>query len=121
MHSFFFPSIALFFPSFLFVADFISLNALIRRHSCDLCALTWFTDYLNCGADLVSALFHADQSNPAAAYAINIKTVAVVVQLEVNCVRIEIDLSVKLGRVRVFQSIRQRFLSNVEQVFFDSW
>jgi hypothetical protein len=96
------------------------LSALIRRHSCDLCAFTWFTYYLNYGANLVGTLFHADQSDPSAVYSIDIKTVAVIAQLQVNCVRIKTDPGAKVARVRVFQRIRQRFLPNVEQVFFDS-
>src|SRR6185369_5591731 len=97
------------------------LSALVRRHSCDLCALTWFTCHLNRGTNLVGPLFHADQSDPSAIYSIDIKTVAVIAQLQVNCVRIKPDPGVKLGCVRMFKRIRQRFLPNVEQVFFDSW
>jgi hypothetical protein len=94
---------------------------LIRRNSCDLGAVTGFTYYINCGANLVGALFHADQSDPSAVYSIDIKTVAVIAQFQVNCVRIKTDPGAKVGRVRVFQRIRQRFLPNVEEVFFDSW
>src|ERR1700756_5351689 len=102
MHSFFFPSIVVFFPSFLSVADFICLRGLVWRHGCYLCALAWFARYVNCGADLFGAFFHADQSNPAAVYSVNIKTVAIIAELQVNGVGIKIELGLELGRMRVF-------------------
>src|SRR4029077_8870061 len=48
---------------------------------------------------------------------VHLKSASVVVKFQTNVLGIKVQSRFKSGRVSVFESIRQGFLSNVEQIF----
>src|ERR1700756_5296406 len=119
MGCFFLGLMAVCFAPLISFPGFIWLLGLVWGNSCYRCAFTWFTRYPQCSADLVGALFHADQSDAFILHSTDNETDAVIAQLQVNCLRIKIKPGVKARGVSVLQRICQRFLSNVEQIFLD--
>src|SRR5690242_6591359 len=98
----------------------LSGKLLISRDSYDLCSDTRRACYFQTGADSISALFHPDQPKPCAIDTLNDESASIISKLQPNCVRSETQPSVELGCTRVLKRVGQRFLSNMQQVFFDA-